>query len=135
MAFGKGICQCRGGERAGSWPLAERGTCARLFELREYIRKMVKIFLCVLFALVVAVGARQHLRVNQRHAAPVVLDAKADDAKADDAKVNDTKVQRCDRPQWSQACGNDYCQEGSLDQMRKRAAQVGRWPQAIAALW
>ena len=46
----------------------------------------------VCFALVVAVGARQHLRVNQRHAAPVVLDAKVDDAKVDDAKVDDAKA-------------------------------------------
>ena len=42
-----------------------------------------KIFLCV-FCTRRVVGAR-HLRVNQRHAAPVVLDAKVDDVKVDDA--------------------------------------------------
>ena len=56
------------------------------------MRKMVRIFVCVLLALIVAVGARQHLRVNQRHAAPVVIDAKADDAKADDAKAEDAEA-------------------------------------------
>ena len=59
---------------------------------------MVKIFLFVLLALVVAVGARQHLRVNQRHAAPVVLDAKVDDAKVDDAKADDAKGNSTPKP-------------------------------------
>ena len=45
--------------------------------------------------LIVAVGARQHLRVNQRHEAPVVIDAKADDAKADDAKAEDSGSRQC----------------------------------------